>query len=161
MTGEALFAGFCWIWLVSGSLLLAARIVSGLQNLERLKLLKLQEKQFLDESVETTKTMEQEAEAIGEQCAEGRELVKVWERRLSDLARKPSLTLRLAGRESPQPSDRLWVATYSSGPRPIYGAAWADDEAGARSKLLAGLAAEFGPPATVLPLAAFKATLFA
>jgi hypothetical protein len=141
--------------------LLAARMTGGVRGLEQLKMLTIQEKALLDEIGEQIGFMEDEVDAIGAQCAEARALVTVWERRLNELARKKNVLLRLAGRELPQPSDRLWVAAYFDGPQPSFGAVWAEDENHARTKLVAGLGSDFGPPKAIVALATFKSSLFA
>lgn len=161
MIGESLFAGFCWLWLISGTLLLGARLTEGVRGLESLKLLTIQEKELLEEIGQQTRLMEQEVDAIGGQCAEAQALVTVWERRLGELARKKNVVLRLAGREIPQPADRLWVAAYLDGPQPSFGAAWAESESHAQTKLVAGLGADFGPPKAIVPVATFKSSIFA
>jgi hypothetical protein len=147
--------------LISGTLLLVARFTEGVRGLDHLKWLTIQERQLLDEIGQQIRLMEQEVDALGAQRAEVQGLVAVWERRLGDLARKRNVLLRLAGRELPQPADRLWVAAYLDGPQPSFGAAWAEDENHARTKLVAGLGADFGPPKAVVPVGTFKSSVFA
>ena len=161
MSGETFFALFCGLWLVCGGSLLAARIIGGLRNLDALKRLKAQEKQFLEESVQHTEMMAEEAKAIDGQCSECRERVRMWERRVSGLIRKPAIMLRLSDREVPQPADSLWVATYAGAAKPVYGAVWAVDEHFARTKLEAGLGPDLGSPDAVMSLKTFKSAAFA
>ena len=157
--GETLFSGFCWIWIVTGSLLLLARAGEGLRRLEQLKNLKIVEHRLLDDVEHQIRNIEREIEAVEGDCAEARAVVAMNEKRLTDLARKRNFVLRLSGRELPSPSERLWVAAYVGGEYPRFGATWADDESQARTKLISGLGQDFGQPGAVVTVNQFKSSM--
>ena len=150
MDFDFLFGVFCGIWILFGGTILLARIVQGAKRLEALKEAQASERktaELIDELTESKQITVQDLEAEAT-----KRMIEVAEaqQKMAELVKRPAPIITIAGREPPRPSENLWVCSHDdpSNPLPVprFMAAWAEDGAHAKAKIVAAFGGLNAPP---------------